>query len=123
MAVWHVVLLKPRADLRAEQRRQFVDVLRRAVTSIPSVRGVRFGRRVTHGAGYERTAPDAGAFLAIIEFDNRAGLEAYLAHPAHAELGVAFGESLSAALVYDFEMLADNSEELGAALAPLIEDA
>jgi hypothetical protein len=35
----------------------------------------------------------------------------------------AFGESLSAALVYDFEMLADNSEELGAALAPLIEDA
>jgi hypothetical protein len=122
MAVWHVVLLKPRADLRADQRRHFVDVFRRAVTSIPSVRGVRFGRRVTHGAGYERNAPDAGAFLAIIEFDNRDGLEAYLAHPTHAELGVAFGESLSAALVYDFEMLADNSEELGATLARLIED-
>ena len=120
--VWHVVLLKPRADLRVDERRQFVDVFRRAVTSIPSVRGVRFGRRVTHGAGYERNAPDAGAFLAIVEFDDRAGLEAYLAHPAHQELGVAFGESLSAALVYDFEMLAENSGELGAALAPLIED-
>ena len=122
MVVWHVVLLKPRADLRAEQRRHFVDAFRRAVTSNPSVRGVRFGRRVTHGAAYERNAPDAGAFLAIIEFDDRAGLEAYLAHPAHEELGVAFGESLSAALVYDFEMLADDSAKLGAALAPLIDD-
>ena len=120
--VWHVVLLKPRADLRVDERRQFVDVFQRAVTSIPSVRGVRFGRRVTHGAGYERNAPDAGAFLAIVEFDDRAGLEAYLAHPTHQELGVAFGESLSAALVYDFEMLAENSGELGAALAPLIQD-
>ena len=120
--VWHVVLLKPRADLRVDQRRHFVDVFRRAVTSIPSVRGVRFGRRVTHGAGYERNAPDAGAFLAIVEFDDRAGLEAYLAHPAHQELGVAFGESLSAAHVYDFDMLAEHRGELGAALAPLIED-
>ena len=121
MAIWHVVLLKPRVDLRADQRRHFVDVFQRAVTSIPSIRGVRFGRRVTHGAGYERNAPDAGAFLAVIEFEDRAGLEAYLAHPAHEELGVAFGESLSAALVYDFEMLADNSAGLAAALAPLID--
>lgn len=120
--VWHVVLLKPRADLQADERRHFVDVFQRAVTSIPSVRGVRFGRRVTFGAGYERNAPDAGAFLAIVEFDDRAGLDAYLAHPAHHELGVAFGESLSAALVYDFDMLAENGGELGAALAPLIED-
>ena len=120
--VWHVVLLKPRADLRSDERRQFADAFRRAVTSIPSVRGVRFGRRVTHGAGYERNAPEAGAFLAVVEFDDRAGLAAYLAHPAHDELGVVFGASLSAALVYDFEMLAEHSAELGAALAPLIED-
>ena len=120
--VWHVVLLTPRADLRADERRHFVDAFQRAVTSIPSVRGVRFGRRVTHGAGYERNAPPAGAFLAIIEFDDRAGLAAYLAHPAHDELGMAFGESLAAALVYDFDMLAEHSEALGAALAPLIED-
>jgi hypothetical protein len=120
--VWHVVLLQPRADLRSDERRQFADAFRRAVTSIPSVRGVRFGRRVTHGAGYERNAPEAGAFLAVVEFDDRAGLAAYLAHPAHDELGVAFGASLSAALVYDFEMLAEHRAELDAALAPLIED-
>jgi hypothetical protein len=119
--VWHVVLLKPRADLPVDQRRHFADAFRRAVTSIPSVRGVRFGRRVTHGAGYEQNAPDAGAFLAVVEFDDRAGLVAYLAHPTHDDLGVAFGDSLAAAHVYDFEMLAENSGELGAALAPLID--
>lgn len=89
---------------------------------MPSVRGVRFGRRVTHGAGYERNAPDAGAFIAIVEFADRVGLEAYLTHPAHGELGDAFGKLLSTAVVYDFEMLAENSAELGAALVPLIED-
>ena len=83
---------------------------------------MRFGRRVRHGAGYERNAPDTGAFLAIVEFGDRAGLNAYLAHPAHDELAAAFGRSLSAALVYDFEMLAENSSELRGAFEPLIED-
>jgi hypothetical protein len=120
--VWHVVLLTPRADLPAVERRHFADTFRRAVTSIPSVRGVRFGRRVTHGASYERQAPDAGAFLAIVEFADRAGLAAYLADPAHDELGAVFGRSLSAALVYDFDMLAENSVELREVLEELIEE-
>jgi hypothetical protein len=64
---------------------------------------VRIGRRVKHGAGYEAIAPDSGDYLAFIEFDDLAGLQAYLAHPAHQELGARFGESLSSALVYDFE--------------------
>jgi hypothetical protein len=120
--IWHVVLLTPRADLPAVERRHFADTFRRAVSSIPSVRGVRFGRRVTHGAGYERQAPDAGAFLAIVEFADRAGLAAYLADPAHDELGSVFGQSLSSAVVYDFEMLAENDVELREVLEPLIEE-
>lgn len=120
--VWHLVLLKPRADLATGGRRQFADTFRQAVSAIPSVRGVRFGRRLLHGAGYERVAPDAGDFVAIIEFDDRDGLQRYLAHPAHDALGAAFGELLSAALVYDFEMLAGNRGELIAALEPFIED-
>ena len=120
--VWHLVLLKPRADLATGGRRQFADTFRQAVSAIPSVRGVRFGRRLLHGADYERTAPDAGDFVAIIEFDDRDGLQRYLAHPAHDALGAAFGELLSAALVYDFEMLAGNRGELIAALEPFIED-
>ena len=120
--IWHVVLLKPGAGLTAVDRRRFANAFRRAVTEIPSVRGVRFGRRTTHGAGYEAHAPDAGALIAIVEFDDRAGLQAYLAHPAHDELAAEFGRSLSAAMVYDFEMLAEGSGGLREALEPLIEE-
>jgi hypothetical protein len=57
---------------------------------------------VRHGAGYEASAPDAD-HAAIIEFDDVDGLQAYLRHPAHEELGARFGQSLSSALVFDFE--------------------
>jgi hypothetical protein len=99
----HLVLMKPRPDLTAAERRAFVDALVTAVREIPTVRGLRVGRRVTFGAGYEQTSPDAADFLAVIDFDDLAGLQAYLRHPAHDTLGAKFRESLSSALVYDFE--------------------
>jgi hypothetical protein len=68
------------------------------------VRGIRLGRRVCHGAGYEAGAPDTADFLAVIDFDDLEGLETYLRHPAHQQLGARFGESVSGALVYDFEV-------------------
>ena len=101
--VFHLVLLKPRPDLSRASRLALVAAFERAVMEIPTVRGTRVGRRIKHGAGYEATAPDAADFCVTIEFDDVAGLQAYLAHPAHAELGRRFGDSLSAALVYDFE--------------------
>ena len=70
---------------------------------IPAVRAVRVGQRVMHGAAYESTAPSAD-FVAIIDFEDLDGLHTYLRHPAHEELGATFGRSLSAALVYDFEV-------------------
>ena len=102
--VWHLVLMKPRADLSSGDRQALVDAFNRAVREIPSVREVRMGRRVTHGAAYEASAPDSADFLVSIGFDDLAGLQAYLRHPAHEELGARFRESLSSALVYDFEM-------------------
>jgi hypothetical protein len=119
--LWHLVLLTPRAELTTVERRRFADAFRQAVSEIPSVRAVRFGRRITTGAGYEQHA-DAAAFLAIVEFDDRAGLHAYLAHAAHKRLAAYFGQSLSAAMVYDFEMLAENDAELRGALEPFIEE-
>jgi hypothetical protein len=104
MMVSHVVLMKPRPDLTAAARTALVDAFERAVREIPTVRGVRIGRRIAHGAGYEASAPDTADYLAIIEFDDLAGLQAYLRHPAHEQLGARFGDSLSAALVYDFEV-------------------
>lgn len=102
--VVHVVLFKPRADLTPSDRAAFVSALERALKEIPTARGVRVGRRVTFGAGYEKTAPDAADFLALIEFDDLAGLQAYLQHPAHEELGRRFNESMEGGFVYDFEL-------------------
>ena len=102
--VTHVVLMKPRTDLSAADRDAFVSAFERAMREIAAVRAVRVGRRIRHGAGYETGAPDAADFLAIIDFDDLAGLQNYLRHPAHAELGARFGQALSSALVYDFEL-------------------
>jgi hypothetical protein len=102
--VTHLVLMTPRPDLSAADRDALVEAFKRATREIPNVRDVRIGRRVRHGAGYERPPSDAADYLAAIDFDDIAGLQAYLRHPAHAELGRRFGASLSAARVYDFEV-------------------
>ena len=102
--VSHIVLMKPRADLTVDQRQQLIDTFERAVREIPTVRRVRIGRRVRHGAGYEAVAPDGADYVAEIDFDNLEGLQTYLRHPAHEELGARFGQSLTSAMVYDFEV-------------------
>ena len=102
--VTHVVLMKARPDLSADDRQAFVAAFERALREIPTIRHVRIGRRIRHGAGYEQTSPDAADVLAAIDFDDLAGLQTYLRHPAHEELGARFGQSLSSALVYDFEV-------------------
>jgi len=102
--VSHVVLMTPRPDLSATDREAFVAAFERAVREIPSIRGVRVGRRVTHGAGYEGSAGEAADYVAMIDFDDLAGLQAYLRHPAHHELGARFGISLRSASVVDFEV-------------------
>ncbi len=101
--VWHVVLAKPKPDATDAERAAFVAALRRATAAIPSVRAVRVGRRVIHGAGYEAHAPDTADYLAVIEFEDVAGLQAYLRHPAHADIAARFTQALQSAQVYDFE--------------------
>jgi hypothetical protein len=100
----HLVLMKPRADLSDADRSTLIDAFERAIREIESVRSVRVGRRVVHGAGYEATAPDIAEYIAVIDFDDLPGLQEYLRHPAHDELGARFGQSLRSAVVYDFEV-------------------
>ena len=107
--ITHLVLLKPRPDLTASERRDFVRAFERAVQEIPGVRSVRVGRRVTCGAGYECGMLDAADFMAALDFDDVAGLQGYLGDPAHQELGRLFRESLASALVLDFEIAAPDS--------------
>ena|SRR5207302_251121 len=100
----HVVLMSPRAELSAADRTVLIEAFERAVREIPTVRGVRVGRRVKYGAGYESIAPDRADYIALIDFDDLAGLQTYLRHPAHIELGSRFDQSLKSAMVYDFEV-------------------
>jgi len=97
--------MKQKANLPAEDRQALIDAFNRAVRDIPTVRETRVGRRVTHGAAYEIAAPDSADFVVSIGFDDLAGLQTYLRHPAHGELAARFYQSLSSALIYDFELV------------------
>ena len=99
----HLVLMKPRADLSDADRAAFVAAFEHAVRAIDTVRTVYIGRRVRHGAGYEATSPDID-FIASINFDDLEGLQTYLKHPAHQDLGARFGQAMSLAMVYDCEV-------------------
>jgi hypothetical protein len=109
----HIVLFRPKSDLSQQDRRALLAAFTFAVQAIPDVRGVRAGRRVLHGAGYEQTAPDIADILIVIDFDDLAGLQTYLRHPAHAELDARFNQSLESGLVYDFEVGDDLEMQLG----------
>jgi len=101
--ITHVVVIKPRTDLSPDAREGLIAAFERAAREIPSVRAVRVGRRVTHGAQYEKTSPDAADFLIVLDFDDLAGLQAYLRHPAHEAVGDQFSRLLDSGWAYDFE--------------------
>ena len=100
----HLVLYELRPDIAEEDRTQFLDALDKAVTTIPTVRGVRFGRRQSIGAGYEALATPSFSFFALFEFDDVAGLQAYLAHASHVALAQLFWSCCLRTLVFDYEL-------------------
>jgi hypothetical protein len=101
---FHIVLFRPRPDLSAADRAGLVEALESALERSPSIRRFHVGRRVTHGAGYEALMPVSLDYGAVLEFDDLAGLEAYLEHPAHKALGSRFMHSLDASAIFDYEM-------------------
>ena len=100
----HVVLFRLRSDVTHAEREGLVRALDVALHSIPSIRDFHIGKRVTFGAGYEQGAPSLD-LCALIQFDDFAGLKAYLAHFAHEDIGGRFTASIEEALVYDYEMM------------------
>ncbi len=109
MAVAHIVLLRPRPELGDVERRGFIEALERACHEIPGIRRFRVGRRVTLGAGYDSAMAVDYEFAAMIEFGDVEDLRAYLAHPAHVDLGAHFAATSESALVYDYEITDDPS--------------
>ena len=78
--------------------------MRAAIATIPSIRRARFGKRVTHGRGYEQSMRVDYEYAALLEFDDLAGLKAYLEHPAHEALASRFFQILDEGLMYDFDL-------------------
>jgi hypothetical protein len=109
--VAHLVLYELRPDLAAQARDRLRVALERALTSIPSVRSARLGRRTAIGAPYEAQMSDGFSYFALFEFDDADALRAYLEHPAHAELGALFWECGARTLVLDFELAGDDLEQ------------
>lgn len=105
--VCHIVLFRPHAKLTVEDRRTLADAFATARQDIPSIRRFHIGRRARVGAGYEDAMPEELTHAAVVEFDDRDGLEAYLQHASHDALGTLFGSMAECALIYDFEMTDD----------------
>jgi hypothetical protein len=101
----HIVMFQPRADLDLSTRDRLLQDIATAAKTIPSVRRMRVGQRARHGLpGYEQAMTTAYDYALIAEFDDRAGLVAYLQHPAHHTIGGHFTTSAERSLAYDYEM-------------------
>jgi hypothetical protein len=105
----HVVMFRPRTDVAKEDRHALLDAFHLALRDIPTIRGVRAGRRVRVSAGYERDSSESPDFVIAIDFDDVSGLQLYLQHPAHVELAARFSQACAVAHVYDFATTDDAS--------------
>jgi len=102
----HVVLFAPKPDLPDADRQAVLDGLTAAATDIPSIRRFRVGKRIRHGLpGYEQAMRVDFEYVVMVEFEDEAGLKAYLQHPSHAAIGRHFTTSSLAALAYDYEIV------------------
>jgi hypothetical protein len=101
----HLVLFRPKDDLREDQRRAFVTALEHALLNIPLIKRARVGRRLTIGRPYDQQNTHDFPFVAVLEFDNEDDLRAYLEHPAHQMLGAQFYLAANAAFVFDYQLM------------------
>jgi hypothetical protein len=104
--ITHVVLFRPQQAIGAEQSALILESLQRGIAQCPTVRACRIGRRVRHGLpGYEQHMAEDYQYVLALDFDDIAGLRAYLAHPAHDQIGGFFTSAASASLAYDYEIV------------------
>jgi hypothetical protein len=101
--VLHVVLYRPKKNLEKEARAALVDAVTTARDEIPQIRRFLIGRRIEGGPRYQLGNFVDLPYVAIVEFSDRDGLDAYLNHPGHQRLGRLFNETVEAGLIYDYD--------------------
>jgi hypothetical protein len=102
--ILHTVLFRPKPGLSESDREAMFAALQSAASDIPTVRRFQIGTRLHHGARYETLMTQDFPFAAFIEFDDLDGLQAYLRHPRHQQLGELFYALQEAALAYDYDL-------------------
>jgi hypothetical protein len=102
--ILHVVLFRPKPGLGEDQRQGLAKAFASAIDNISTIKRARIGRRRTHGRPYEQLMREDYTHAAVLEFEDLAGLRAYLEHPAHTELGSRFFDCFERALMYDFDV-------------------
>lgn len=108
----HIVLFNPKDGLTEDQVRLFAQQFHRAMTSVPSIRRATVGRRIDVNAGDTLILGDVTyKYAAVIEFDDREGLVAYLTDPLHRELARLFWDSCASTVVTDVETMDAKSTE------------
>ena len=99
----HVVLFRPKATLSVDDRATLIESLKAAVTGIPTIKRTTIGKRILlNRPGYESLMVEHFEYSAILEFDSEEDLRAYLAHPAHDNLGRLLFTAADVVLAYDF---------------------
>ena len=98
----HVVLFRPRPDVGAEERDGLLEAMRVAARNISTVRRFRIGGHIAEAVPYVISGFPSFPWVALLEFDDEAGLRTYLAHPLHRDLGARFNATAEAAMIYDF---------------------
>jgi len=106
--VAHVVLFRPKPQLTAVERADFIAALEHALQDIALIKRARVGRRITVGRQYDQENAETYPFAAILEFEDEAGLRAYLDHPAHRALGEQFYLTAESAMVFDYDLVEGN---------------
>ena len=110
--VAHVVLFRPKPTLTPEQRAELLAALQYALTTIPQIKRAHVGRRLSLGRPYDAANQQSFPYIAVIEFETRHDLLAYLDHPAHTALGAQFYSSSEAALAFDYQIVAPEDPAL-----------
>lgn len=103
----HVVLFRPRPDLGDDERDALLEAMRAAAREVPTVRGFRIGQHIEKPVPYVLSGFPSFPWVALLEFDDEAGLRAYLAHPLHVALGQRFNAAADAGMIYDYTITDD----------------
>jgi hypothetical protein len=111
--ILHIVLYQPKLSVPREELSELINALERAGREIPSIRQVRVGRAIDFGFGYEHWLKDQKSLnVAIFEFEDRGGLESYLAHDAHKKLAALFWKTCDQPIIFDVSAIDAAVEDL-----------